>query len=274
MEKKPLFFRRIAISLIVKYKPALFQNVVCSRSFAMDIKTLLDNLHDEVSCSVCMCTFTDPKQLPCFHSYCLQCLNDIQRSSGVQGKITCPECRRQFQIPGSGNPSELPTNFRINSLLDVLTIKECSTSNAICGNCDKRSAQTLYCFQCCSFWCEECILGHNIIRTNKEHKTLALKDFQEQDIEAVLHRPAFCQKKHHEKEELKIFCKNCQVAICNTCAVTLHERHGKMLLQEATDAQKSHINSLIESLKEKAQPKRKDIEQCSQDSMEVHEWPK
>ena len=53
----------------------------------MDIKTLLDNLHDEVSCSVCMCTFTDPKQLPCFHSYCLQCLSDIQRPSGVQGKI-------------------------------------------------------------------------------------------------------------------------------------------------------------------------------------------
>ena len=95
----------------------------------MDIKTLLDNLHDEVSCSVCMCTFTDPKQLPCLHSFCLHCLNGIQRTSGVHGKITCPECRRQFQIPGSGNPSELPTNFRINSLLDVLAIKECSTAN-------------------------------------------------------------------------------------------------------------------------------------------------
>ncbi|CAH3028754.1 unnamed protein product [Porites evermanni] len=90
----------------------------------MDIKTLLDNLHDEVSCSVCMCTFTDPKQLPCLHSFCLHCLNGIQRTSGVRGKITCPECRRQFQISGSGNPSELPTNFRINSLLDVLAIKE------------------------------------------------------------------------------------------------------------------------------------------------------
>ena len=108
----------------------------------MDIKTLLDNLHDEVSCSVCMCTFTDPKQLPCLHSFCLHCLNGIQRSSGVHSKITCPECRRQFQIPGSGNPSELPTNFRINSLLDVLAIKECNTADVKCGNCDKRSAQT------------------------------------------------------------------------------------------------------------------------------------
>ena len=235
----------------------------------MDIQTLLHNRHDKVSCSVCMCTFTDPKQLPCLHSFCLHCLNGIQRTSGLHGKITCPECRRQFQIPGNGNPSELPTNFRINSLLDVLAIKECSTANVKCGNCDKRSAQTLYCFQCCSFWCEECILGHNIIRTNKEHRTLVLKHFQDQDFEAVLKRPAFCQKKHHEKEDLKFFCKSCKVAICNTCAVTLHEGHGKMPLQEATDARKIQINSVITSLKDKMVEKRKKVEQFNQKSMEV-----
>ena len=235
----------------------------------MDLKTLLDNLHDEVSCSVCMCTYTDPKQLPCLHSFCLHCLNGIQRTSGVHGKITCPECRKQFKIPGSGNPSELPTNFRINSLVDALAIKECSTANVKCGNCVKRSAQTLYCFQCCSFWCEVCILAHNVIRTNKEHKTLALKDFQDQDIEAVLRRPAFCQKELHEKEELKFFCKNCEVAICNTCAMTLHEGHGKMLLQEATNARKTKINYMIKSLKDKVLEKRKEVEQFNQKSMEV-----
>ena len=218
----------------------------------MDVKTLLDNLHDELSCSVCMCTYTDPKQLPCLHSFCLNCLNGIQRTSGVHGKITCPECRRQFEIPGSGNLSVLPTNFRINSLIDVLAIKECSTANVKCGNCDKRSAQTLYCFQCCSFWCEECISGHNIIRTNKEHKTLLLKDFQDQDIEAVLKRPAFCQKELHDKEELKFFCKDCKVAICNTCVVTLHEGHGKMILKEAANARKTQINYMTKSLKDKA----------------------
>ncbi|CAH3038432.1 unnamed protein product [Porites lobata] len=233
----------------------------------MDVKTLLDNLHDEVSCSVCMCPFTDPKQLPCLHSFCLHCLNGIQRTSGVRGKITCPECRRQFQISGSGNPSELPTNFRINSLLDVLAIKECSTVNVKCRNCDKRSAQTSYCFQCCSFWCEECIVGHNIIRENKDHRTLALKDFQDQDIKAVLERPAFCQKKHHENKELEFFCKDCEVAICNTCAVTLHEGHGKMPLQEATDERKTQINSMIRSLKDKVVEKQKEVVQFNQKSI-------
>ena len=181
------------------------------------------------------------------------------------------ECRRQFQIPGSGNPSELPTNFRISSFPDVLAIKESSTANVKCGNCNKRSAQTLYCFQCCSFWCEECILGHNIIRINKEHRTLALKDFQDQDIEAVLKRPAFCQKKRHEKEELKFFCKDCKVAICNTCFVTLHEGHGKMLLEEATDARKTQINYTLQSLKDKALEKRKEQEQLNQKSMDINE---
>ena len=228
----------------------------------MDIKTLVENIQHEVCCFVCKRTFTDLKQLPCLHSFCLHCLNGIQRTGGVRGKITCPECKTQFQISGSGNPSELPS-------LDVLAIIKYKTANVKCGNCYQMSAQTLYCFQCCSFWCEECILGHNMIRINKEHRTLALKDFQDQDIEAVLKRPAFCQKKRHEKEELKFFCKDCKVAICNTCVVTLHEGHGKMLLEEATDARKTQINSMTQSLIEKAQEKRKDLEQLNQKSTDI-----
>ena len=105
------------------------------------------------------------------------------------------------------------------------------------------------------------------MRANNEHRTLALKDFQDQDIKAVLERPAFCQKKHHEKEELKFFCKGCKVAICSTCAVTLHEGHGKMPLQEATDERKTQINSMIRSLKDKVLEKQREVEQFNQRSI-------
>ena len=107
------------------------------------------------------------------------------------------------------------------------------------------------------------------MRENKDHRTLALKDFQDQDIKAVLERPAFCQKKHHEKEELKFFCKDCKVAICNTCAVTLHEGHGKMPLQEATDERKTQINSMIRSLKDKVLEAQKEVEQFNQKRIAV-----
>ena len=154
----------------------------CLATQVMDLKTLLHNLHEEVSCSVCRGTFTDPKVLPCLHSFCLHCLDKIQRTSGRVGQISCPECRREFRIARSGTPDQLPTNFRLNSLLDVLVIQECNSTGVKCGNCDKRSAQCFYCFQCCVFWCDDCITAHNIIRANREHRVLALKDFQDQDI--------------------------------------------------------------------------------------------
>ena len=94
-------------------------------------------------------------------------------------------------------------------------------------------------------------MGHNIIRANKEHRVLALKDFQHQDIEDVMKRPAFCPKKHHENEELKFFCKDCKVPICNTCVVTLHEGHAKAPLAEAANQRKLRVKSVLNLINKK-----------------------
>ena len=237
----------------------------------MDIKTLLNNLHEEVSCSVCMITFTDPKQLPCLHSFCLHCLEGILRTSGRHDVIACPECRRESKVPSNGNLKDLPTNFRINSLLDVLVIKECNTTGVKCGNCDKKSSQSLYCFQCCEFWCDDCIIGHNIMRANKEHRVLAIKDFQDQDIEEVLKRPAFCRKSGHEKKELEFFCKICEVPICNSCALTDHEGHAKRLLEEAANERKLQLKSAIESRKQKVKTNKNEITKLDEHCVKIQE---
>ena len=243
----------------------LFANTI------MDLQTLLHNLNEEVSCAVCMSTFTNPKILPCFHTFCLHCLNELQRTSGKHGEITCPECRRKFQVPGSGYPKDLPANFRMNSLLDVMAIQKCNVSGVKCGNCEKTSAQSFYCFKCCAFWCDDCIAAHNIIRANKDHRVLAIKDFKDQDIEDVLKRPVYCQKKHHENEELKFFCKDCEVAICHTCVVTLHEGHDKVPLQDAANERKVRLESVLESQKDKALKKRKMITKLQSECSEVQE---
>ena len=235
----------------------------------MDLQTFLHNPQEEVSCSVCRSPFTEPKILPCFHTFCLHCLNELQRTSGKHGEITCPECRRKFQVPGSGYPKDLPANFRMNSLLDVMAIQKCNVAGVKCGNCEKTSAQSFYCFKCCAFWCDDCIAAHNIIRANKDHRVLAIKDFQDQDIEDVLKRPAFCQKKHHENEELKFFCKDCEFAICSTCAITLHEGHGKVPLQDAAYERKLRLESTIKSQKEKALRMRNTITRLQSECNEI-----
>ena len=220
---------------------------------------------------MCMSTFTNPKILPCFHTFCLHCLNELQRTTGKHGEITCPECRRKFQVPGSGYPKDLPTNFRMNSLLDVMAIQKCNVSGVKCGNCEKTSAQSFYCFKCCAFWCDDCIAAHNIIRANKDHRVLAIKDFKDQDIEDVLKRPVFCQKEHHENKKLKFFCKDCEVAICNTCVVTLHEGHVKVPLQDAANERKLRLESMLESKKEKALRKRNMITRLQSECNEIQE---
>ena len=237
----------------------------------MDIKTLLDNLHEEVSCSVCMCKYTDPKQLPCLHSFCLHCLSGIQRTSASRDKIACPECRQEFRAPGNGNLNALPTNFRINSLLDVLAIKECNTTGVKCGNCDETSEQCLYCFQCFAFWCDKCISLHNGIKAFREHYALALKDFQDQDFENILKRPAFCQERHHEKEELKFFCTDCEVAICNSCVATIHDGHAKMVLEGAANERKLQLKLAIDSQKQKVQSKMEKIAKLDDHCVKIQE---
>ena len=237
----------------------------------MDIQTLLNNLHEELSCSVCMCKYTDPKQLPCLHSFCLHCLNGIQRTSDRRDKIPCPECRQEFNVPDNGNLAALPTNFRINSLLDVLAIKECNTTGVKCGNCDERTKQSHYCFQCYAFWCQECISLHNRIKANKDHYTLALEDFQDQDFENILKRPEFCAMPGHEKKEIEFFCKICEVAICNACALTDHDGHGKILLELAANERKLKVMSAIESQRKRAQTKRSKSTKLDESLSEVQE---
>ena len=233
----------------------------------MDMKTLLHNIHEEVSCPVCMSKFTDPKQLPCLHSFCLHCLEGIQRTSARQNEISCPVCRKIFTVPGGRNISVLPTNVRLNSLLDVLAIKESTTTRVKCGNCDIRSEQCYYCFQCCLFWCDNCISLHNGLRANKEHHALALKDFGDEDFESILKGPVFCQQNHHEQEELKFFCNDCQVAICNSCVATIHDGHAKVILEEVANERKVQMKSVVDTQKENVQKKINEIvqldEQCA-----------
>ena len=237
----------------------------------MDIQTLLNNLYEELSCSVCMSKYTDPKQLPCLHSFCLHCLNGIQRTSGRRDKIACPECRQEFNVPDNGNLAALPTNFRINSLLDVLAIKECNTTGVKCGNCDKRSKESHYCFQCCAFWCGECITFHNGMKANKDHYALALEDFRDHDFENILKRPAFCAIPGHEKKETEFFCNICEVAICNACALTNHDGHGKILLEQAANERKLRVQSAIESQRKRAQTKRSKITKLDESLIEVQQ---
>ena len=93
------------------------------------------------------------------------------------------------------------------------------------------------------------------MRGYKDHRVLAVKDFQEKDYEVVVKRPMFCPRKGHDKKELKFFCKICPDKSCQNCVILDHAGHKVSLIQEEAEAQKIQIAGVIPTPKDNLKTK-------------------
>ena len=79
----------------------------------------LKKLEEQLQCSICLDTYTDPKQLHCNHVYCQKCLvRMVIRDQQGQLTLTCPICRHITPVPTSG-VAGLQSAFHINHLLEI-----------------------------------------------------------------------------------------------------------------------------------------------------------
>ena len=77
-------------------------------------------VEEQLNCSICLDTYTDPKILQCFHVFCRQCLVPLGvRDQQGQLSLTCPTCRQVTPISARGVAS-LQSAFTINNLLEIL----------------------------------------------------------------------------------------------------------------------------------------------------------
>ena len=80
----------------------------------------LKRVEEQLNCSICLDTYTDPKILQCFHVFCQQCLVPLGvRDQQGQLSLTCPTCRQATPIPARG-VAGLQSAFHINNLLEIL----------------------------------------------------------------------------------------------------------------------------------------------------------
>ena len=147
-------------------------------------KEVIKKLEDQFNCAICLETYTDPKQLQCFHVYCSQCLVKLVVRD-QQGKLTltCPTCRQATPIPANG-VAGLQSAFHINRMLEIRdTFKEAkdpvvslekaeggtthpSPSRKSSSNCPEHAEEELklFCETCGVLICCECA-----IRGGKHH---------------------------------------------------------------------------------------------------------
>ena len=107
------------------------------------------------------------------------------------------------------------------------------------------------------------------MRDKKEHRVLAVKEFQDRDYEDVLKRPVFCSRQGHQKEELKLFCKECETAVCQTCVLLDHNGHKLTLIEEEAENQRLEIKTVIETQRHNLDEKMNVVAQLDEDYAKV-----
>ena len=107
------------------------------------------------------------------------------------------------------------------------------------------------------------------MRNKKEHRVLNLKEFQDKDYEDVLKRPVFCSRQGHQKKKLKLFCKECETAVCQTCVMLDHNGHKLTLIEEEAENQRPEIKTVIETQRHSLDEKMNVVAQLDEDYTKV-----
>ena len=246
---------------------------VVDQSFTME--SLLINLKEQVTCAICLDSFTDPKTIACLHTFCCVCLKKHALISQRNGKFRCPECQAEVDLPEANCFDKLPSSFHHKRLLSLLAVRQSGDGNEIiCGICKKKSAEISYCFECAKFMCSDCVNAHQLfINLTEGHKVTPVKQFQPQDYEALMKRQSFCSQQYHEREIVRFFCLKCKLCVCQICIATdhkSHEGHDVELLDKVADGEKVNILERAEKLKEKTKLYSDAIFKLEQTELELH----
>ena len=168
----------------------------------------LKKLEQQLSCSICLDTYSNPRELQCHHVYCEKCLDKlVDRDQRGQRSLTCPNCRQVTPVPVSG-VAGLQTAFHINHLLEIQS----------------------------SF---KRIEGTSITVEGPEWPGVS-------DVISTACKVSHCSV--HTNKELDLYCDTCEELICLKCALKggSHHSHDCRELKEAFEMYKKEILSSLE----------------------------
>ena len=134
------------------------------------VSTSVEMLEEQLlTCKVCLNFYTDPKQLPCHHSFCQKCLIELPKLNGPTGSsIKCPLCRSEAEIPQPGGIAELPSAFELNQLKEIYRLMKMQLKNQEAEQCSVPTHDELIKYYCNT--CNECICRDCALLDHSGHK--------------------------------------------------------------------------------------------------------
>ncbi|XP_048253791.1 protein wech-like [Haliotis rufescens] len=185
-------------------------------------KKLTDN---HLTCVICTEVFTDPATLQCNHAFCRSCLLKYTKTQpkAIQAKsIPCPSCRQLTKVANPARPVEewvrqLKPNHIIQSLMDDLG--ESSDTCSVCKEDGETTPGTMWCTICDEVFCDGCLQLHKKMPRLRDHKVIDLRIHRN---EKPMASSFMCRI--HKDEKIKLFCKDCRMAICTVCCSIKHRK--------------------------------------------------
>ncbi|XP_028513566.1 E3 ubiquitin-protein ligase TRIM71-like [Exaiptasia diaphana] len=225
-----------------------------------------DNLEAQLTCAICNDIFTDPRTLPCLHTFCFKCIKDWNEACQREMKrLRCPTCRAVVKIEGD-DISKLPSSFTYKSLLQLFNVMKTKTDEQSqqqlpeCVGCNKRSVLVGFCPQCEGMICNECINQHKTKSSIKTHQATLWSEFKTQNVNSYINNQSICKEKFHQKCRLDYYCITCRKCICNKCSATAHSIHDKVSIEQAAEDAKKLIRNEKDRLNELLIGYKKDLE--------------
>ena len=213
----------------------------------------LKKLADQLECSICLDSFTDPKLLQCFHVFCKDCLEPLVLRNLHGLSLRCPNCRRSTIISANG-VSGLQPAFHVHHLFEIKDalqkVKQgLEGQKTKCEKCKKREVNG-FCRDCGKFVCEVCMEVHQTWEEYSTHKVISLEQLKSDATEMIppAKKILYCSK--HPGKELDLFCETDQELICQHCIVKTHRDHKYDLVSEAFPKHRDIIASHLEPVRQ------------------------
>jgi len=187
-------------------------------------------LDDVTECPIFTEVYTDPRVLPCVHTYCLKCIEKWSNDKQPGDELVCPLCRKEFTVPSNG-VADLAKNFFVNNLLQMKELSSVDSKTSPCAICsvieggesEVQIVASVYCVECQMKLCWKCEQGHKVIKSTRSHRLIEIGEKVSMETISKSMPSSFCDQ--HEDEVLKIYCFHCKMAICTMCFIKSHNGH-------------------------------------------------
>ena len=207
----------------------------------------INQLEENLECTVCLEPLKDPRTLPCFHSFCKDCLEDVVktcRDKAPHGRplreIPCPYCRETFTLDPNKQVADMRRNHFICNMVKALAVLDRGTGVECSHNCSQ-SYSIARCVTCEKFLCQQCLTDHNSYRGHTGHSVLTMEELSKPENRTKVNYKMYCNE--HPGEILKVYCETCDQLICRDCMDFKHVKpdHLCFLLKDVANRYKERL---------------------------------